>query len=179
MSGRLNSRRRSHGSPAWMGRHIAARIGASPSPCGIAAITTTTSRPALPGQDGRRPIPLGINRLRRAPFHAKVSTAAITGVTVGPPRIGMTKSSITIALRGWKGTTRRGSRCPGACGRCRSATARTDRRTAGTRGLFRDSGDVTTLAETNAAVARLAPHDGDVLDLPLAEGDPDEGRVLQ
>src|SRR6266542_679279 len=35
-----------------------------------------------------------------APFQAEVSTAEITGVTVGPPLAGITGSGITIALRG-------------------------------------------------------------------------------
>ena len=34
-----------------------------------------------------------------APFHAEVSTAEITSVTVGPPRLGITGSSVTIVLR--------------------------------------------------------------------------------
>jgi len=44
--------------------------------------------------DKRRSFLLG-----RAPFHAEVSIAEITGVTVGPPLAGITGSSITIALR--------------------------------------------------------------------------------
>jgi hypothetical protein len=35
----------------------------------------------------------------RAPFHAEVSTAEITSVTVGPPGAGIMSSSVTIALR--------------------------------------------------------------------------------
>ena len=34
-----------------------------------------------------------------APFHAEVSTTEITSVTVGPPRLGILGSSVTIALR--------------------------------------------------------------------------------
>jgi len=44
--------------------------------------------------DKRRSFLLG------APFQAEVSTAEITGVTVGPPLAGITGSGITIALRG-------------------------------------------------------------------------------
>jgi hypothetical protein len=44
--------------------------------------------------DKRRNLLLG-----RAPFHAQVSTAEITGVAAGPPFASMTGSGITIALR--------------------------------------------------------------------------------